>query len=256
MTLTVKDFFAALPDMDELLSGSPDGAVSGVAVAFVASQQVLEQAQAIGANLVLTHEGPFYSHQNRRSGLESDPVYEKKTEWLARSGIHLCRYHDSIHRMQPDGIMVGLLHELGWNSCVKVHESAYCILELPPMGLRAVVEHFKKRLGLPYVRVMGDPGMLCRKIGLAVGYRGGGPNAIPLYHREEVDLVVAGEGPEWETPEYVRDALYQGRSKALIMLGHAESEMAGMRHLAAWLSDRFPELPVTFIPNEPLFRVE
>ena len=97
--------------------------------------------------------------------------------------------------------------------------------------------------------------MPCERVGIMVGYRGGGELAIPLFLNEHVDLVIAGEGPEWETPEYVKDAVYQGRNKALIMLGHAESEAAGMKYLADALSSQFPMLPVHFVEDRPVFQI-
>jgi len=87
------------------------------------------------------------------------------------------------------------------------------------------------------------------------GYRGGGTHAIPLIEKHRLDLVLCGEGPEWETPEYVRDAVRQVRSKALITLGHAESEAAGMKLLADRLQARYPGLPVRYIAEEPIFRI-
>lgn len=57
--------------------------------------------------------------------------------------------------------------------------------------------------------------MECQRIGLLAGYRGGGEVVIPLFQNQNLDLIIAGEGPEWESPEYVRDALQQGKKKHL-----------------------------------------
>ena len=97
--------------------------------------------------------------------------------------------------------------------------------------------------------------MTCKRIGVLVGYRGGGEQVIPLFENEGFDLVIYGEGPEWETPEYVRDAVRQGKKKGLLVLGHAESEMPGMRFLARELQDKFPGIPVHFLPQEPIFGI-
>ncbi len=68
-------------------------------------------------------------------------------------------------------------------------------------------------------------------------------------------MAITGEGPEWETPEYVRDALAQGKKRALIALGHGESEQPGMKYLAAILRERFPGLAVHFIPERSVFQI-
>lgn len=242
--------------VDKLLFGDMDEAVQGIAVVFMPTQQVLEKAVARGANLVISHEGPFFSHHDSFAAtIEEDPVYQAKSAFLAESGLSLFRLHDYVHRYQPDGITEGLVHELGWDRYLTAHQQAASIVEVPAMTVKEAAAHVKEKLGLSYVRLTGNPDTPCRRIGLLAGYRGGGALAIPLFEREQLDLVLYGEGPEWESPEYVRDAVWQGKSKALIVLGHAESESSGMKLLASRLQQQFPQLPVHFLPNEPLFQI-
>jgi hypothetical protein len=40
-----------------------------------------------------------------------------------------------------------------------------------------------------------------------------------------------------------------------MLIGHAESEQPGMKLLAEILAARYPELPVSFLPNTPLFHL-
>ena len=54
--------------------------------------------------------------------------------------------------------------------------------------------------------------------------------------RDDVEVLLAGETVEWETVEYTRDATDSGSRKALILLGHNNSEEAGMERLAPWLA--------------------
>jgi hypothetical protein len=64
---------------------------------------------------------------------------------------------------------------------------------------------------------------------------------------EDLDVIVCGEVREWEITEYVRDAVAQGKRRALIVLGHANSEEAGMAWLVDWLRPRFPDVEVTHV---------
>ncbi|MFM9281198.1 Nif3-like dinuclear metal center hexameric protein [Paenibacillus jiagnxiensis] len=244
-----------LPTVDQLLMGSPDTEAKGVVTAFSASRYVIDQAIYLGANLIISHEGVFYNHQDEREWLGEDPVYLEKARLIKDSGISIFRFHDYAHRSKPDAIMTGLLRELGWENYVSVHHPAAAILNIPPMTLAETADYLKKALQISYVRVAGDLSMPCTWVGILVGYRGCGRQAIPLFQQEEVDLIIAGEGPEWETPEYVKDAVQQGRSKALIMLGHAESEAPGMKYVAELLSEQFPGLPVSFIRDQPVFYI-
>jgi len=262
MRTTVGDVIAALTapagqlgqTVDELLFGEPETTVTGIVTAFMPTQRALEEAHAAGANLVIAHEGPFYSHHaGFAKTIEDDPVYQAKKNFILEAGLAIYRLHDHIHRYRPDGIAEGLIEALDWTRFAVRHLPAAAVIEREVTTVRAVADELKRRLGLPVVRVAGDIGAPCRRIGLLVGNRGGGANAIPLFEQERLDLVICGEGPEWETPEYVRDAARQGRARAVIVLGHAESEAAGMRLLARRLAAAFPHIPVRCADEEPVF---
>lgn len=242
------------PTVDKLLTGTPDTEVTGVVTAFMASEYVIRQALALGANLIVSHEGIYYSHMDNGDLLVHDPVYQNKKRLIEESGIAIFRFHDYIHRYNPDGIMTGLVNELEWMPQVEKHDPVYSVITVPPMTVRQLAEYVKARLGIHGVRVVGELDMLCARIGLLAGYRGGGPLNIPLFEKEGLDVIIAGEGPEWETPEYVRDAVSQGRNKAMILMGHAASEEPGMKYAAAFLQGCFPGLPVYFVPGKHEFQ--
>lgn len=241
--------------VDILESGNPSTEVRGIATTFMATQQVIEQALSMGVNLLISHESAYYSHRITNGLLTHDPVYLTKSRLIQESGIAIYRHHDYCHRLEPDIIMSGLLQSLKWEAYVENMLSAAAILCIPEMRARDIAEYAKSQLSIPFVRIAGDPDMTCRRVGILVGYRGGGVNAIPLIREKALDLIIAGEGPEWETPEYTRDSVYQGVPKSLLVLGHAESEEPGMQYLAAQLQRKYPELPVHFIPVDPVFQV-
>jgi hypothetical protein len=70
---------------------------------------------------------------------------------------------------------------------------------------------------------------------------------------KNVDVILAGESPQWETYEYMRDAVAEGRPKAIIFLGHINSEEAGMKFCSSWLKGFIKDLPVYFIECGPSF---
>lgn len=241
--------------VDKLIFGSPETEVTGIVTTFLATQHVLEQAVALGANLVITHEGIFYSHHERTESTVEDPVYLTKRQWIENSGIAVFRFHDHVHRYRPDGITEGLVQALDWKSYVEEHLPTACILHIPEKTLSDIAEDVKIKLGIPYVRVVGDAATPCSRVGVLVGYRGGEATAIPLFESQRLDLIIAGEGPEWEAPEYVRDAVHQGRRKALLFLGHAASEEPGMRKITDLLKEEFSDVPVHFVAERPLFQI-
>ncbi|WFR61489.1 Nif3-like dinuclear metal center hexameric protein [Paenibacillus amylolyticus] len=264
MNMTVQDIVLHLTDrielpentVDQLITGSLDRKVTGIILAFMPTHYVIEQAIKHGANLIIAHESPFYNHHSHTDWLASDPVYTDKRKLIDEAGISIYRCHDIIHRFQPDGITEGLIQALGWSPYVEQRMPEADILALPEgQNVQAIAHHVKNCLGIDYVRVTGDPDLVCERAAILVGFRGNGPVTIPLIQNKQLDLIIAGEGFEWETPEYIRDAVQQGKSKALIMLGHAESEASGMKLLADRLAEQFTELTVHFVGERPVYTV-
>lgn len=242
--------------VDGLLFGSPDDQAEAIAVAFMPSQYVIEEAIARGANLLITHEGPHYAHRDPVEELKQDPVYLDKNERIRQSGLAIYRNHDNVHRVQPDLITAGLIEHLAWSQDVAEGRDYASIITLPEAKtLGEIVQEIKDKLGIGYVRVVGDSSTPCQRIGLSVGYRGNASVMLPLTHPEPLDLFIIGEGMEWEIPAYVTDAVQQGKRKALIVLGHAESEVPGMKLLADQLRTALYGVPVFFICEKPLFQL-
>jgi len=71
--------------------------------------------------------------------------------------------------------------------------------------------------------------------------------------REDVQVLVIGEAREWETVEYVDDAVAAGHKKALILIGHIPSEQPGMDEATAWLKTFVTEVPVALVPAKDPF---
>jgi len=51
----------------------------------------------------------------------------------------------------------------------------------------------------------------------------------------------------------MRDAVAQGRKKAIIFLGHVNSEEAGMEYCADWLRGFIGTVPVKFVESGPAY---
>jgi len=100
---------------------------------------------------------------------------------------------------------------------------------------------------------VGDPKLKVRKAALVPGASGFGKETRAL-EMSDVQVLVTGEPREWETVEYVADAVTEGKPKALIILGHIPSEQAGMEECTRWLKTFVGEVPVEFVPaREPFW---
>ena len=232
--------------VDTVKSGNPAQPVTGIVTTFLASYAVIKRAAELGANFIITHEPTFYNHPDETEWLADDPIYKAKRALLEENSIVVWRFHDHWHMHQPDGIMTGVARVLGWEAYLP--DDSIPLFTLPETTVGALAAELKTKLDIPTVRVVGDLAMACRRVGMMVGAAPGEWHIRLMSERQDMDVLVAGEINEWETCEYVRDAIAQGRKLALIVIGHANSEEAGMAYLVDWLRERFPDLPTTHVP--------
>ena len=238
--------------VDTLKCGRPNDPVRGIVTTFMPTYAVIQAAAKLGANLVVTHEPLWYNHLDDTKWLRGDPVYAKKKRLLDRHRIAVYRTHDTWHARKPDGILEGQMERLDWARFQRPAGSRF--LAFPRWSVRRIVESAKRGLGIGAVRLVGDPGMVPRRVAYHCGWSGARAHIDDL-KRPGVEAVVCGEGFEWESYEWVRDAARQGRRAALIVLGHEPSEEAGMEHLARWLDGRFPGVPVWFVAAGSSFKL-
>lgn len=241
--------------VDTFKAGNPDEPVTGVAVTMMATMDVLERAAASGKNLVITHEPTFYNHLDKLDVLpekENDPVLAAKLAFIAEHHLVVWRFHDHWHRRTPDGIEAGMAHALGWEK-QQDPENQY-LFAVPETTLESLAADLKKKLDVHVLRVVGDPHLKIKKVALVPGASGLQKETLAL-ERNDVDALVTGEPREWETVEYVADAVTQGKHKALIILSHIPSEQAGMEECTRWLKTFVSEVPVEFVPaKDPFWR--
>ncbi|MFD0670813.1 Nif3-like dinuclear metal center hexameric protein [Cohnella sp. GCM10027633] len=226
--------------VDQLVAGDPNRQARRVAVAFLASYDVIREAAAQGADLIITHEPTFYLHNDETEWLGGDPVYEEKRRLIEESGIAIFRFHDYVHLYKPDGILEGMLERMEWTELAR--PEARHIVDVPPATVREVADRFREKLPVRgRMQLFGDPELAVSAIGLLPGMVGG-QKQIRTFSEFGPELIVVGETHEWETNEYVRDAIAMNGNKALLILGHEASEEAGMRAVVPMLRAAFPDV--------------
>ena len=240
--------------VDTFKAGNPDAEVHGIAVTMMATLDVLQRAAAAGQNLIITHEPTFYNHLDKPNELEqkeNDPVLAAKRAFIQEHNLVIWRFHDHWHRMKRDGIEAGMAHALDWEK-FQDPGNQY-LFAIPETDLEHLAAELKSRLKIHVIRVVGDPKVKVNKVALVPGSSGFAKETRAL-EMSGVQVLVTGESREWETVEYVADAVTEGKPKALIILGHIPSEQAGMEECARWLKTFVSEVPVEFVPaREPFW---
>jgi putative NIF3 family GTP cyclohydrolase 1 type 2 len=236
--------------VDTFKSGNPDDQLTGIATCMFANMETLQKAVAAKCNLIICHEPTFYSHLDKTADLEKDPVFRKKMEYINQHHLIIFRFHDHWHMTKPDGIYVGMVHQLGWKANQVDSSMEYFTFKEQTVGDFARM--LEDRLKSYQVRIVGDPAMRFTHVALSVGAPGSASH-IQMLNSHDTELLVAGEGQEWETYQYVLDASMMGMKKAAIFIGHIPSEEAGMKYCAQWLKTFIKELPVVSIKNNAAY---
>jgi putative NIF3 family GTP cyclohydrolase 1 type 2 len=239
--------------VDNIIAGSTDTPVKGIATTMMATLDVVKRAAAAGKNMVITHESTFFSHQDRTDNLQQDATYQHKLEFLNKNQMVVFHFHDHWHGLKPmDGIAMGMIRELGWEK----HNDPQNFRQFtfPDIPLAKLAKELETKLKIRTMRVVGDPKLPIKRAMASWGNCSLFPG-VPFLSRPEVDVLIIGETHEWELVEYAQDMISSGQKKALIVLGHVVSEQAGMKYCAEWLKGFVPEVPIEFIAAaEPFWR--
>jgi len=228
--------------VDTLKAGNRDNKVTGIVTTMFATIAVIKKTIELGANFIIAHEPTFYNHRDEVDWLNEDDVYKYKAALLEQHNIAVWRNHDYIHSLAADGVYAGVLEQLEW----KQYGTDNRTLLIPGLKLRSLIEHVKKKLSIQQVRYIGDLNESYPKILLMPGAAGGRAQ-ISAISKNKPDVPVCGEIQEWETAEYVRDARAEGKSLALVVLGHIASEEPGSIFMANWIKNNIPGITVTHV---------
>lgn len=254
---------------DAYKCGDPEAECTGVVTAMAATVNVIRQAAALQANLIIVHEPTNYTSADEPGwpGDFRNDVFAEKERMLKENGIAVWRDHDHMHAHHPDGIFTGVLKYLGWQEYAEEDASmgrfTHFIVTLPQATtLQDLLVHLKKTIGLNGLRYIGPEDMPVRRIAI-VGHLF--PSAedtgkeysveiIRYFEEQGVDVILPGETIDWTLLSYARDAVQLGQPKAVVTLGHFNWEELGMRYAQDWLSDLLgEEVPVYYLPSEDMY---
>jgi putative NIF3 family GTP cyclohydrolase 1 type 2 len=237
--------------VDTFKAGDPDQKVTGIATTFIATMDVLKKARELNCNLIITHEPTFYNHLDETSHLENDPVYQAKLKYIKDNNLIIFRFHDHIHRTDPDGILKGMIEKLNWQD--HIIQKDPLIFKFNRMYIGDLAKELKMKFDKSPIRVIGDPNASFTNVAFAPGAPGYMAH-VRLLERDDVEVLIGGEVPEWESITYIRDAVGSGKNKTMILLGHVNSEEAGMKYCAEWMEGFIPEIPIRFVPaGDPFY---
>lgn len=251
------------PDsVDGIKAGTASTIATGVVTTSIATMAVLQQAVKARANIIITTSPTFHARSDATAppagrgaapqpAMPPNPVFTAKNDFIAKHKLVVFRLSEHWQQRRPDPRVQGLAAALGWAK----HQSAGAPEHVNVAALRldALASHVNKALrSRGGMRVMGNPQNVVQRIGLLPGTT---PIQAALKMLPGVDVIVAGEVREWETVEYVRDKVFAGEKKGLVLIGRLVSEEPGMEVCANWLKTFVTEVPVRHISaGDPYWR--
>lgn len=244
---------------DGFKCGNPQDEVTGIVTTCCASVDVIRKTIALGANLIICHEPVFYLHYDPLDWLAGNPVFEEKMQLCKEHGIAIWRDHDHIHTHKPDGIRYGLMQELGWEDYLIGDRNKPIHFHLPETTVRDLALFLKEKIGLNGVRVIGNMDAVVRNVIVSghvlPGTEETEKQQTALLSRDDVDVLIPGELIDWTTACYARDAGQLGKNKAIIHLGHINSEELGMKYAAVWVKTLVgADIPVQYVRSADTYQ--
>lgn len=260
---------------DEWKCGDPEAECTGIVTALVPTVNVIKRAAQLGANLLIVHEPTFYTSVDKGGWYEDFPnaVYEEKKKLLEEHGIAIWRDHDHMHAHNPDSIFAGVIKHLGWEGREQADYSSggfgHFIIDLPrEMTVEELCRHIIASIGMNGVRYIGNPEDRVRSVAIVghlypmefgIKHADGTPAEYSVQIirdlEERVDVILPGEIIEWTVLSYIRDAVQQGRTKAMINIGHLNWEELGMKYAQEWVGELVEhKISVTYVPSEDMYR--
>ena len=156
--------------VDTIKAGDPNTPITGIAVTFMATQEVLERAVNKKCNLIITHEPVFYNHLDQLNDLTDDPVTNAKLDYIKKHQLVIWRFHDHAHLNKPDLIDEGMIDAMGLAKNRLNDESM--VFKVPSITVEKMAANIKKKLKGQSLLIVGDPKLEITGLAFSAGSPG------------------------------------------------------------------------------------
>lgn len=237
---------------------------TGIAVTVCVTVDVIRKAIDQGCNLIIGHEPVFYGDPEYAPSLENDPVYLEKKKLLDENNIVVYRDHDHMHgpggpmakvHTEIDYIYYGIMKQLGWEPYRIGEETKPLWYQIPKTTVRELAGTLLQEFDLTGARIVGSLDGEVSTVFLCEHVQGRPNDYETIAKAAKADVMIPLEIVDWTLTSYVRDACQLGGHKAIIEMGHFNTEELGMEYMAKLLPEILGvEIPVKFIKSGDAYR--
>lgn len=221
---------------DCVIFGEADQDIQHLGVCWVATQQVILQAIEKGIHFIISHENPFYHMSTSLPTMVRESVVRKQ-QLLKQHDICLYRCHDVWDKIPDVGVRDVWAKRLGF-SCERNLNSYIQHAVIEPIKVEKLAKHIAHALhqdGEQGVYVFGDTQKVVTRIGLGTG---AATNIFEMLQQPCDALIACDDGIN----NYYQGQYAIDNGLPMIVVNHAGCEIAGLKSMAVYLQQQFPQI--------------
>lgn len=234
-------------DRNGLEFGSLDDEVKGITICWSPTSIVIEKTVSNNANLIISHEWPFYEYTGNKWLENETRAFSKQAnlrrlQLLSQNNITVLKYHSNWD-IAPSGTADSFGEYLGFKNLIK-RGKVIRVYKEKAILLKKLANQVAKKLKIESVEVSGDLNKKVRYIGTAIGGLGQIFACSDDFTDSQAEVLIFGEMLEY-TKIYTHESGY-----SYIVTPHETSEMPGMLKLTSLLKKRFTQIPVSYSKSD------
>jgi putative NIF3 family GTP cyclohydrolase 1 type 2 len=244
-------------------AGNTQTQVTGIAVCYAPTIEILHRAVAEKRNLIISREHPFYLHGGLNyayttGGLEAalmdDAVVKAKRAFINANKMMVYRYGAAWDNFRPHAQSAALARALGLTPHLRepVNRERGVMCDVPRTTLAALARTASAKIHANSCRTIGDPSTSVTRVAVLAGETDPKEALSQLLADRSTDGLIAGGGGVVDEVDgaisWFQDLMATGRRIAALIVGYGPSQDPGCEDLARFVKTVFPDLPVDWWP--------
>ena len=153
-----------------------------------------------------------------------------------------------------DGIFHGVMITLGWEKYLCCDPSRPMVFEMPETSVKEIGRLIMEKFHLTGLKMLGNTEAKVKKVAIASHILGGDNDMITWIDQEKIDLLISMELIDFTVSEYIRDSAMLGMPKAILAVGHFNTEEPGMEYMVSYIPEALGEaVPCRYIQSGDMY---
>ena len=242
-----------------LCAGNAQTLITGIAVCYAPTVDVLRRAVAEHKNLIISREHPFYLHGGLNyayttggleAALKDDPVVHAKRELITTNKLMVYRFGAAWDNFRPHAQSAALAAALGltphpWKLADR---SRGVVCDVPGTTLAGLAQTAAEKLKAFSSRTVGDPASTVTRVAVLAGETDPKEALAKLLSDPRIDGLIAGGGGVVDEVDgaisWFQDLRATGRRISMLAIGYGASQVPGGAEMAKFVQSIFPSLSV------------